>query len=62
MASGDENWVRVGRAFVSEKGTIQLRLDALPIDAFWPDKKLTMFPKDGQHGTYYDVSYKKVEP
>jgi hypothetical protein len=40
-----ENFVRVGKAFESTKGIITVRMDAQPIEAFWPSRKLVLFPK-----------------
>lgn len=37
-------WIRVGRAFAVDDGTISLRLDALPMSGCW-DGTLKLYPK-----------------
>jgi hypothetical protein len=38
------NWIKIGRGFVNEKGSIDLRFDSLPVPQFW-DGRIRLFPK-----------------
>lgn len=46
QGEGRTNWVTIGAAFVDVKGRIDIVFDAMPIEQYWPSKRLTLFPKE----------------